>query len=474
MEELKVKEIVRAVDGALISGKEETIITSVSTDSNKTEEGSLFIPIIGERVDAHDFIDSAFANGAAAVFTSREITDFMQDKVYIKVKDTVKALQSLASCYRDRFSLPVIGVTGSVGKTTTKEMIAKALEPRYKVLKTAGNMNSQIGLPLMMFQIEKTYDIAVIEMGMSDFGEMERLCAIAKPTMAVMTNIGVSHMAQLKTQENIRKEKLNIINKFDDSGILYVNGNDKLLREIKEYTKKPQNSVTIDISKTTENKLKQTTVYSYGTWQECDYKAGNISSTGEGTKFTYESKYGEAEIELGVLGEHNVFNGAVALAIAEHFGVPLKEAEEALKEYRPIAMRGQIKEIHGMKFIDDTYNASPDSMKSGIMVLLDLQSRRKVAVLADSRELGESSHQLHYEVGEFIAGKDVDLVVTIGKEAKAIAEAIAEKDKTIMTASFDENKEAVRYLKENLELGDAVLVKGSRGMHTEEILSQLS
>lgn len=474
MEELNIKEIVRAVGGTLLNGDEKSAITSVSTNSKEIGRNGLFVPIIGERVDAHDFIYDAFDNGAAAVFTSREISHFIQDKVYIKVEDTKNALQILASYYRDKFLIPVIGVTGSVGKTTTKEMIAKALEPRYKVLKTAGNMNSQIGLPLMMFEIEKTDEIAVIEMGISDFGEMERLCAIAKPTIAVMTNIGVSHIANLKTRENIRMEKLNIINEFSDSGILYINGNDKLLKEIKEYTKMPQNSAIMNTSMATRKKLQETYVCSFGTMEECDYQASNIEKSSDGIKFIYQSKEREEEITLGVLGEHNVFNGVVALAIAEHFKVPLKEAKEALKEYRPIAMRGQIKEVRGMKLIDDTYNASPDSMKSGISMLLELESKRRVAVLADVWELGERSYQLHYEVGEFIAGKKIDLVVTIGKEAKAIIEAINKKDATILTASFHENEEAIRYLKEQLKPGDAVLIKGSRGMHTEEIFSQLS
>lgn len=474
MEALSIKEIVKAVDGILINGNEDTIITSVSTNSKEIHKDGLFVPIIGERVDAHNYINNAFENGAAAVFTCREIKDIREDKNYIRVEDTLKSLQILASYYRDKFQIPVIGVTGSVGKTTTKEMIATVLESRYKVLKTAGNMNSQIGLPLMMFQINKTDEIAVIEMGMSEFGEMERLSAIAKPTIAVMTNIGVSHIAQLKTQENIRKEKLNIINEFNNSSILYVNGNDKLLNEIHEYTEIPQNTVIIDMWEATRNKLNQSSVYSYGTNKDCNYSASNINTVGDGTRFQYKSQNEVEEIELGVLGEHNVFNAVVALAIGEHFKVPIKDAKESLKAYRPIAMRGQIEEVRGIKIIDDTYNASPDSIKSGISMLLEMPLvKRRAAVLADVRELGEHSYQLHYEVGEFIAGKNIDLVVTIGAEAKAIVKAIENKDKKIQTASFDENFDAIKYLKEHLQMGDAVLIKGSRGMHTEEIVKAI-
>lgn len=482
MEAISIKEIIKAVNGILMKGNEETLITSVTTNSKEIGKQGLFIPILGEKVDGHHYINNALDNGAIAVFTSKEITDMKEDKIYIGVSDTLKSLQILASYYRDKFPIPVIGVTGSVGKTTTKEMIATALESKYKVLKTSGNMNSQIGVPLMMFQINNSDEIAVIEMGMSEFHEMERLTCIAKPTIAVMTNIGVSHIAQLKTQENIRKEKLNIINEFNDSSIIYVNGNDKLLYEIYEenqsnnenvkYTKNPQSNAIIDMSELTRSKLKNTQVYSYGTKNECDYRASDINSVGNGTKFTFYSMNGRNEIELGVLGEHNVFNAVVALAIAEHFQVPIEDAKESLKSYRPIAMRGQIEDIHGIKIIDDTYNASPDSIKSGIAMLLEMPSvKRKVAVLADVLELGEQSYQLHYDVGEFIAGKKIDLVVTIGNEAKAIVKAIYEKDNNIEAISFDENQDAICYLKKYLKKGDAVLIKGSRGMHTEEIVN---
>lgn len=482
MEALSIKEIIKAVDGILMKGNEESFITSVTTNSKEIGNQGLFIPILGERVDGHQYINNAFDNGAMAVFTSKEIIDMKEDKIYIGVSDTLKSLQTLASYYRDKFPIPVIGVTGSVGKTTTKEMIATVLESKYKVLKTSGNMNSQIGVSLMMFQIDKSDEIAVIEMGMSEFNEMERLTCIAKPTIAVMTNIGVSHIAQLKTQENIRKEKLNIINEFNESSILYVNGNDKLLYEIQEeyqynhenveYTKNPHNNAIIDMSILTSSKLKNTHVYSYGTRNECDYRASDINSVGSGTKFTFYSMNGKNEIELGVLGEHNVFNAVVALAIAEQFQVPMEDAKESLKSYRPIKMRGQIEEIHGIKIIDDTYNASPDSIKSGIAMLLEMPSvKRKIAVLADVLELGEQSNQLHYDVGEFIADKNINLVVTIGNEAKAIVKAIYELDSKIEAISFDENKDAIGYLKKYLKIGDAVLIKGSRGMHTEEIVN---
>lgn len=459
MEMLRIHEIVKAVHGVLLYGDENIAIYSVSTNSKEVEEGGLFVPIIGERVDAHNYIDSALLQGASAVLTSRETTAYMEGKVYIKVQNTLDALQDLARFYRSRFSLPIIGITGSVGKTTTKEMISSVLEQRYKVLKTSGNMNSQVGVPLMMFQIHSEHDIAVIEMGMSEFGEMERLASIVKPDVGVMTNIGVSHIAQLKTRENIRSEKLKMIQEFTEDGVLYVNGDDTLLADISVNP----TSYDLDI-------LSKIQVYTYGIDNPCDYQGTKIRNIGDETHFLY-GKEGDKDITLGVLGIHNVYNALVALAIGEKYQVSYELAKKALYEYRPIAMRGQIREIEGVVYIDDTYNASPDSMKSGISMLLALPNcNRRIAVLADVRELGEMSYDCHYGVGKYIAGKNVDLVVTIGEEAKAIADAINQYDKEMVTVSVTTNQEAISYLLGYLKIGDGVIVKGSRGMHTEEVL----
>lgn len=464
MEMLRIDEIVKAVDGVLLYGDEHCPIHSVSTNSKEVESGALFVPIIGERVDGHNYIDSALENGAAAVFTSREGTIFIKGKAYIQVKDTLEALQALASYYRDKFDLPIIGVTGSVGKTTTKEMISTVLEQKYKVLKTSGNMNSQVGVPLMMFQIQKEHEIAVIEMGMSEFGEMEKLASIVKPDVGVMTNIGVSHIAQLKTQENIRSEKLNMIKEFKEDAILYVNGDDVLLADI------PKNRASFG-----HPILENISVCTYGINNHCDYQGSMVRTIGNETHFLYGAARDNREITLGVLGIHNVYNALVALAIGERYQVIYEMANKALHDYRPIAMRGQIQEIDGMLLIDDTYNASPDSMKSSIAMLLELPNRkRRIAVLADVRELGELSYECHYGVGEYIAGKNVDLVVTIGMEAKAIAQAINNNDKGMLTISVETNQEAILYLREYLKSGDGVIIKGSRGMHTEEVLEGIN
>ena len=505
MKEIRVAELVKAVDGELIYGEENGIISSVSTNSKEIEEGALFVPIIGERVDAHQFIDMAFGGGATATFTSRKIENFVEGKAYIKVEDTVKALQKAAAWYRSQFDVKLIGITGSVGKTTTKEMIAAALEESFVVLKTKGNMNSQIGLPLMMFELETDTQIAVIEMGMSEVGEMSRLAAIAKPDLVVMTNIGVSHIGQLGSKDNIRKEKMNIIDQCVPGTKVFVNGEDPLLQQLCQFSaeaakgKAPSREL---FDEATIEKIGQIQVECFGTGENCEYRGIDNKTVGEKQKYTYVSRNCREEIQLAVLGAHNVNNATVAMAIAEYFGVEPAKAKEGLAAYRPIAMRGQIYEHAGRKIIDDTYNfsacmlinlsshagrkiigivynASPDSMKSGASVLLEMEGvSRRIAVFADVLELGEVSRSCHYEVGQFLADKVVnghklDAVLTVGKEAKAICEAIKDSKSDMFVKAFASNEEIIAYLKEYSCAGDGILVKGSRGMHMEKVVKAL-
>lgn len=476
MEALKISKIVEVVQGTLAKGNPEDVVTSVSTNSKEMKDQSLFVPIIGERVDAHDFIEGAFKMGAVATFTSRPMSEIVcvEGKNYIVVEDTLKAMQRLAAYYRGLFEIPIIGVTGSVGKTTTKEMIAAALETKYRVLKTAGNMNSQVGLPLTIFNIDHSHEVAVIEMGMSEEGELAKLATIARPTIAVVTNIGVSHIAQLGSQENIRKEKLSIINEnVQSSGTLYLNGNDPFLQQL---LKGQEN---VDLNEKTRAAFSHTTMITYGTNDNAAFYGKEIETKGDHTTFILETADREEEVELQVLGEHNVMNACVALAIAKQLQIPENIAKEGVYRYQPIAMRGQIDVVKGITIIDDSYNASPDSMKSGLNVLLAMKEvSRRIAVLADVLELGDKARECHYEVGKYIVelkekGTTIDELIVIGKEAKAIAEAVEEANIGIVSNQFATNAEATSYLLTNCREGDAVLVKGSRGMRTDEIVRAL-
>lgn len=477
MKSIKAVTLAEAVGGKLLSGNGELLITSVSTNSKEIQPGALFVPIIGERVDAHSFIGMALENGAVATFTQREIKTYQEGKAYIQVTDTLRALQLAAAYYRSQFSMPLIGITGSVGKTTTKEMIAAALSTRKKVLKTKGNMNSQVGLPLMMFELEEDMDVAVIEMGMSEVGEMHRLSIVAKPDMAVMTNIGVSHIGQLGSKENIRKEKLNIIDEFAGDNPIYVNGDDALLGEIKDFVDMARQGKEVPrelFDGDTCKKLGEIQVVEFGTSEKCMYHGEDIKTVGENTHFTYVSESGREEVVLSVLGNHNVNNAVVALAIAEKLGIQPSVAKEGLAEYQPIDKRGQVFESNGVKIVDDTYNASPDSMKSGADMLLAMQDlNRKILVLADVLELGEVSRECHYEVGISLAMKQLDAVICVGTEAKAICEGIKDNTSAILTRHFENKEQAIVFLKEYVKEGDGILVKGSRGMHMEEVVEAL-
>jgi len=318
MEALSIEEIARAVEGRVLSGDETIAITYVGTNSKVQEANGLFVPIVGEKTDGHKFILDAFANGAVACFTDREL-DYREGKAYIGVENTLKALQDLGSYYRNKFNIPVIGITGSVGKTTTKEMVAAALETKYNVLKTEGNMNSQVGLPLMMLKLNKEHEIAVIEMGISEEGEMEKLAKIARPETAIVTNIGVSHIAQLKTRENIRKEKMNIINEFKEGSTLFLNGNDDLLSEIKP-------GIDLDLKPLTKESLIKSEIITFGADTSCDYKAVDITSSLGSTHFTLS--HTREEITLSVLGLHNVYNALAALAVAKHYNIPVSIAKD--------------------------------------------------------------------------------------------------------------------------------------------------
>lgn len=477
MEYMNGKELATLAGGKILCGNSEITISSVTTNSKEVTEGTLFVPIIGEKVDGHRFIGQAVQSGATAIFTAREdvVGDCQADHnpVVILVDNTLQALQKVAAGYHKRLASPVVGITGSVGKTTTKEMIAAALHTKH-ILKTAGNMNSQVGLPLMLLRLQEEHELAVLEMGMSEPGEMARLAVMATPETMVVTNIGVAHIAQLKTRENIRKEKLNSINQMRAGGTLILNGDDVLLCALKDAPEQ------VELADETRDALHQANILTYGLQENCDFYAENIRILEGGyTAFlAHGVQNGEpftVPVMLHVLGSHNVGNALAALAVASCYGIAPEDAAKGLAEYRPLAMRGQILNRNGVTWIDDTYNASPDSMRSGSQVLLSIPAGRHIAVLADVLELGEESQRLHREVGEFLAdlsveSRSLDCLVTVGEQAKYIAAGI-QKNEHICVKECQNNTEAATFLKDYLKEQDAVFVKGSRGMHTEEILA---
>ena len=424
---LKVSEIAKAVGGTLLCGNPDIEITSVACDSREVKDGTLFVPIRGEKVDAHKFIEDCLKN-CSATFTEYDAPE-NAEKPYIKVENTLTALQALGAYYRSRFDIKIIGVTGSVGKTSTKEMIAAALSQGSNVFKTKGNRNSQIGLPLTMLDIMPENETAVIEMGMSEFGEMERLCAIAKPSMAVMTNIGTAHIENLGSRENIMSEKFKITGNFTKDSTLFLNGDDELL-------------VTL-----------------YG---KQDFKTDPFDIFNEEPDET-------EEIEIPTLGEHNVKNALAAFAVAKACGLSTDVIKAGLLTYKNAPMRQQIHKLDGCTLIDDSYNASPDAMKVSLDVLKSIEATKRIAVLANMLELGDYAESEHFSVGEHLGEIGIDCVICIGSLAENIAKGALSKNKNVTAKCFADNASAISYLKTQIVDGCAILVKGSRSMHTEEI-----
>lgn len=452
MVNMRVKEILSATGGRLLCGSENTVLEHISIDSRTMKGNDLFVPIIGEKQDAHRFIEQAFDNGAAAVLTSRH--DAMDSaRPWIRVEDTKKALQAIGSYYRDRLSLPLVGITGSVGKTTTREMVACALSARYSVYKTPGNHNSQVGVPITISEISPEDEIGVIELGMSEPGELTVIAKIAKIQMAVITNIGVTHIEQLGSQENIYREKLTIQDGLEKGGFLFLNGDDRLL-------------------KATEAKEGCKTIY-YGTGENCDYRALDVHLEEGFPAFTAAFGPNRVPVRLTVMGSHNVLNAMVSLAVASECGIPMEEAAKCLQEFTGFKNRQQIYYVGGMTIIDDTYNASPVSMKAGLEVLGSItKAERRIAVLADMKELGEKSPEYHYEIGEYIAEHPVYEVVTLGELAGEIARAVKEHAPQILVKEFMEPDGLVSYLKAELKEGDCVLFKGSNSMKLSPVAEE--
>lgn len=464
MKAIQIRDIVEAVSGRLAWGDETAVVRHVSTDSRDIKDDTLFVPIIGERVDAHRFIPDVLEQGVACVFSSDHTVQGTAGAC-IYVEDTLHAMQQLAAWYRALFTLPVIGITGSVGKTTTKEMIAAVMETKYRTLKTYKNLNSQIGVALMMFELEEDTEMAVIEMGISMPGEMDRLVEMVWPECAVLTNIGVSHIGNLGSRERICAEKGKIATRIPDGGTMYVCGNGDL-------PSLAQDNIPYNTCQGTFD-----TVY-YGTETGCRYRGDEVCAGDDGQRFTFHFPGGRETVELAVMGIHNVNNAVVALALAQQFGVPVKSALQALKAYRPLDMRGVIHHARGVHVIDDSYNASPDSITSNLRALFDYPGEgRRIAVLADVLELGKESQELHEGIGRFIVeeygkGRKLSCLVTVGQEAARMG-AVVKAHGQIPVICCDSREQAVQEVNRQLQEGDWILVKGSRGMQMDRVVEQL-
>lgn len=443
MERLTAKEIAAWSRGRLIG--EDVTIEKIVRDNREISGGELFVALCGEKFDGHDFVASAKESGAACALVSREIDGVGIPQIV--VEDTVAALGDIARGYLSKFDISRVCITGSVGKTTTKEMCAAVLSAGFRTHKTQGNFNNNIGLPLTVFGLEKSHEAAVFEIGTNHFGEILPLALIAKPDVALITTIGASHLEAFGTKEGVLREKTEIFKGLVENGTAVLNGDDPLLWEYRD--KAPENTVWFGL----EN-------------PECDV-FGEIVSNG-----VYESVFtvrGSGQVfTLACGGEHNIRDALSAIAVGRSLGMKDETIAEGLRSFKNTGMRQDIYEYNGITVIRDCYNANPDSMKASISLLESFEGAgRKICVLGDMLELGENAGELHREVGAFAAEK-ADFVFTAGNFADSYKSGAGEK-----TYVF-ENKEALsKKLSEILSEGDVLLVKGSYGTKMWQVLEYL-
>lgn len=452
MIQVKVSEVVEAVKGTLLCGNPDTVIHDICIDSREIKAGDLFIPIIGNNQDAHIYIERALEVGAATL-TSKHDKPANMDKPYIQVQDTEKALHALGYFLRELYDIPFVGVTGSVGKTTTREMITTALMSSRNVYQTSGNLNSTFGVPLTLARVTEGAQVAVLEAGIGQPGEMGVLSRLIRPDIAVVTMIGVAHMEHFHTRENIQKEKLEIIKYMPSDGVLFLNGDDAMLADMR-------------------GKLPVKTVF-YGTKQWCDYRADNIRMDSYRYVYDYLHEDKHVTVTLNALGRHNVANSLVGMAIADYLGLDINKAAEGFAAFQ--GLRQRLIQVPGKyTIIDDTYNASPDSMRASIDVLADLpENGKKIIVLGDMFELGADSEKYHYEVGKYLADKKIDALVVVGALAQSIMKAVQDTNASIKCYAFKDNGEVALYLLSVMRPEDVVLIKGSHGMNLSEIVNNL-
>ncbi|SDN63781.1 UDP-N-acetylmuramoyl-tripeptide--D-alanyl-D-alanine ligase [Alkalicoccus daliensis] len=426
-------------------------IAGVSTDTRTIKEGNLFVPISGENFNGHDFAATAMENGAVAALWGRNEAAPPKTLPVVYVDDTLKALQELAKNYLKFIPAKTVGITGSNGKTTTKDMTAAILGTTYKVQKTEGNYNNHIGLPLTVLALDEDTDIAVLEMGMSSRGEIEFLSSLAKPEAAIITNIGESHLQDLGSREGISEAKFEITAGLKENGTLVIPGNEPLLTAKVEGT--PFNVLT------------------FGSTEDNDYYSMELKQEKNGTYFTV-NKAQEEEYFIPVLGSHNVNNALAAIAVAQQFNVPASAVKKGLQQLKVTGMRTELLEgKNGVTVINDAYNASPTSTRAAVSLLEDMEGyNKKIVVLADMLELGENEETFHFETGESIDAEKIDAVFTFGTLGRKIAEGAAVHFAEDQVAAFEDKQELIQALQDKVAEGDIILVKGSRGMKLEEVV----
>ena len=442
-----VKELCAAVGGTLLQ-ESGAVVTEVSTDSRSIPNRALFIPLVGERFDGHAYLDAALERGAAGCLTARKPTSLLPDKFYIQVSDTLEALKALAAWYRAKFDIPMVQVTGSAGKTTTKEMIAAVLSQRFSTLKTQANFNNAIGTPMTLLNLTPKHQAAVIETGMNHFGEIRYLGEMVRPTVAVITNVGDAHIENLGgTRQGILQAKCEIFENLQPGGLAVLNGDDELLSGLA---------------------LPFETVLC-GRHERCGVRVTNVAEHGiEGVTCTVTTSRDVYEVSIPSPGAYMIYPAAMAIAIGEHLGLTKAELLSGIAAYRPVGSRMHLVRCgSGRIIIDDCYNANPQAMAEALRILAQTEHPRRMAVLGDMGELGDLTEQAHRDMGELTRALGLDTVVAVGPKAKAIQDANPD------ALWFPTVAEALSAIRAAFTAGTAVLVKASHAMHFTDIVKDL-
>lgn len=455
--EWKLQEIARLAEGEILVGNSALICSDPVWDSRRVTAGAIFVPLRGEKTDGHEFISDAWHRGAVASFVRKGyMGNLPEGLAIVQVAEPLEALQQWARAYLQMLPAQVVAVTGSIGKTSTKEMIAAVLAERFRVGKTQGNLNTEMGLPRTVLQATVDLDVLVLEMGMRGPGEILELTSIAQPQIAVITNVGVSHIELLGSRANIAQAKGEILQGMDSAGVAVLNGDDNLVAGQAE--RAPGRVIWFgQRRRDPENAL----------W------ADQIIDSGDSLR--YVAHWGELSQPVAIPwpGKHNLNNSLAAMAVGLALGMSLGECVQGLFNYRPAENRLNLRQgIAGALLIDDTYNAGPDSVRAALHVLASYpQGRRRFAVLGDMLELGELGPAAHRELGSVLASLPINRLVTIGPLAAMIAEAACQRGFPPGNAArLQDNQSAIAYLEQELQPGDLALVKGSRGMRMEEIV----
>lgn len=456
MEKMNIRELTLACNGIQILGNEDDTVEGIVIDSRNANSKNAFVAIIGENLDGHRFIGSAYENGCRTFIVSDETMELPFNKNVVNVilvKDTQLAMGYIGTYYKEKFNIPYVGVTGSVGKTTTRDMIYSALTGKFNAHKNVGNLNNHLGVPLTLFELNKNHECAVIEMGMSHFKEIEYLADMVHPQIGVISNIGLSHVENLGSQEGILQAKLEITKNFNKDNTLIVNGDDNLLKTLR--------------GKDLNYKLK-----TFGFNQDNDIYCVDYSMTRNSISFDCNIDGAIEKFEVPTVGEHNILNAMSAILVGLELGLTLDEIRYGLNTYTATGMRLDIVESNKYTVINDCYNASPDSMKSALKVLNTFDTR-KVAILGDMFEMGDMAELGHRQVGPSVV-ENADILITIGKDSKFIGdESISLGFDKNNAFHFNKKEDLFENLDSILKDKDAVLVKASRGMKLEEVVDAL-